>query len=403
MISFFLLAATLIGPQDGPTVTTTTVQTVELAREVLMPGSAMPFEQTTLRAHVTGFVSEVHVRPGAWVAKGDVLATIEVPYMAEELAAARARVHAAEANTRAANGAVRAARAAQDRAVAGKATATAEVEWRTAGLERARILRAKDAITEAQLEDAIGALAIAEGRLGEAIAAVTAAAAQVGASEALVISSSAEIRVVEADLGRIEAMADYATIRCPYEKALVYDRMIDTGTLVEASVTELFEVMDVETIIVRIDVDERDAVFLEVGSDVTLTPDARRIGERKATVTRIGSALDASSRRMRIEIDVPNEDHVWRAGMFVHAKVSVFKRSGALVLPAECLRIEGGEPVVYQVQGGKLARQKVTIGVDDGLQVEITSGVSAGDVVVIAGPLSLKDGMAVTTQGGTDG
>ncbi len=402
MISFFLLAGLLAAPTDGPTVTTTTAKSTELERRVRMPASAMPFEQATLRAHVTGYVSAVHVRAGAWVSKGDVLATIEVPYMAEELASAEARIHAAEANTRAANGAVRSAQASQDRAVAGKSRGTAAVEWRTAQLARARILRAKDAITESDLENAVGALAIAEGRLSEAIAAVNAAAAEVGASEARVISATAKVHVAQADLRRVKAMGAFATIRCPYDKALVYDRMVDTGSLVEADMTALFEVMNVETIIVRVDVDERDAVFIDVGSEVTLTPDARKIGERKATVTRIGSALDSSSRRMRIEIDVPNTDHAWRAGMFVHADLQIFKREGALVLPAECLRIEGGEPVVYQVSGGKLARKVVTTGVDDGLTVEIASGVSEGDVIVIAGPLSLKDGMAVTVAGGTN-
>jgi len=402
MISFFLLAGLLAAPTDGPTVTTTTAKSTELERRVRMPASAMPFEQATLRAHVTGYVSAVHVRAGAWVSKGDVLATIEVPYMAEELASAEARIHAAEANTRAANGAVRSAQASQDRAVAGKSRGTAAVEWRTAQLARARILRAKDAITESDLENAVGALAIAEGRLSEAIAAVNAAAAEVGASEARVISATAKVHVAQADLRRVKAMGAFATIRCPYDKALVYDRMVDTGSLVEADMTALFEVMNVETIIVRVDVDERDAVFIDVGSEVILTPDARKIGERKATVTRIGSALDSSSRRMRIEIDVPNTDHAWRAGMFVHADLQIFKREGALVLPAECLRIEGGKPVVYQVSGGKLARKVVTTGVDDGLTVEITSGVSAGDVIVVAGPLSLKDGMAVTVAGGTN-
>lgn len=101
---------------------------------------------------------------------------------------------------------------------------------------------------------------------------------------------------------------------------------------------------------------------------------------------------------MRFEADLDNTDGLLRPGMFVHADVTVFRRPGALVLPARCVMADKDGVFVYAVREGRARRQSVRIGVDDGLVVEIEEGVSAGEEVVASGKEGLADGIEVATR-----
>jgi RND family efflux transporter MFP subunit len=115
-------------------------------------------------------------------------------------------------------------------------------------------------------------------------------------------------------------------------------------------------------------------------------------------VARRSSALDASTRTLRTEIDVTNADGALTPGMYVHATIKLEVRDAALSLPATALRDENGETTCYCVAGGKAVRRKVETGLSDGVSVEIVSGLKSEEVVIEKNVGSLAEGQEVTVE-----
>ena len=371
--------------QEGPVVETVRVRKQDLVRTVRQPGSILPFEESTLVAAVSGYVKEVFVRDGDWVERGAPLAALSVPFLAEEIAGAEAKERAALASVAAAEADALAARATIRTQEAARQGAQENADLRRLKRNRLVELQKRRAATAMELDDANGQVAIALALLARAVAAIGEAKASATAADARVASAKARLGVARAERARIDAMKGYAVVRCPLAKGLVKRRLVDTGSWAEAGRTQLFVVQDVELVRVRVDLDERDAVFVEAGSAIRISPDALPHERKEARVTRVSWSLDATTRTMRTETDLDNRSHVYRAGMFVHAEVDVYRRIGALTLPARTLVAEGGRTFVYVVEKGRARRVPVAIGLDNGIVVEITQGLQEGAEVVIAG------------------
>jgi membrane fusion protein (multidrug efflux system) len=93
-----------------------------------------------------------------------------------------------------------------------------------------------------------------------------------------------------------------------------------------------------------------------------------------------------------------NIDGTLRPGMFVRTRLIIAERPAALTIPEEALVPVGSSQYVFRVSGGKAERIKVDTGVRRAGRVEIASGLSAGDVVVTAGQIKLRDGVAVRSS-----
>jgi membrane fusion protein (multidrug efflux system) len=81
--------------------------------------------------------------------------------------------------------------------------------------------------------------------------------------------------------------------------------------------------------------------------------------------------------------------------MFVTAFITVAQHDNALVIPKRALTLDSPEPTVYRLRDGRAYRAALSLGFTDGEQVEVTSGLTAGDQVVVMGQDKLLDGMAV--------
>ena len=397
ILSILALSAAAVA-QSPPTVRTVRVEPGDMVREVRLPATVLPYEEAVLISHVTGFVTEVGVRAGDWVTGSQVLLRIDVPLMAQDVARADASVIAAQARVAEEEAIVAARRAVLSRFRAAMIRSEAEQGLRRIQLERVRRLREGNAATDEEVDDAQGRMAIADGHLAEAQAAIEAAKADIRAADARVESANAELAVTRAGRERLQALARLAEIRSPFALALVVERLCDTGALVESNETPLLRVMDLERVRVHIDVDERDAVYIDHESRILLTPDAHGVPPHATTVTRFAGALDPATRTMGIEVDLDNADHAWRAGMFVHADLEVYRRPDVLSVPAQSLHIEDEHIYVFVVRAGRLERRAVQTGLDDGIQVEILSGLAAGDEVVVSGPEALAEGVEVETR-----
>jgi membrane fusion protein (multidrug efflux system) len=112
-------------------------------------------------------------------------------------------------------------------------------------------------------------------------------------------------------------------------------------------------------------------------------------------VTRFSYALDETTRTMLVEIDLPNENRELRPGMYATVRIGVEKHTDALLIPVEALVMEKAAAFAFKYADGKAKKTPVTIGFNDGKNVEILKGVTTGEQVIVVGKLTLVDGQAV--------
>ena len=103
---------------------------------------------------------------------------------------------------------------------------------------------------------------------------------------------------------------------------------------------------------------------------------------------------------MRVEIDLPNPDGVFRDGMYGRATIQLAAESRYLALPVECVleRTGKGKGVVRLVRGGKVHRADVELREGNGSVVEVVSGLGPDDRVVLRSSTPLEDGMRVLAE-----
>jgi RND family efflux transporter MFP subunit len=152
--------------------------------------------------------------------------------------------------------------------------------------------------------------------------------------------------------------------------------------------------MDFSRVRIDVAIPETEVPLAKVGLPATLS--VGEIPERtfEGRVTRIAYALDDSTKTMGTEIEIPNPDGALRPGMYASVKISLQRRTGVLLVPAEAVVTQKGKPFAFTVAGGKARKTALRAGLDDGVNVEVLDGLSREDMVVVAGAQALTDGQA---------
>ncbi len=133
-----------------------------------------------------------------------------------------------------------------------------------------------------------------------------------------------------------------------------------------------------------------------VGQTLEIGLDALPGKTYEGKVFAINPLVDAGGRAIVIRAQVRNADTALRPGMFARVRLITKSERDTLVVPEQALVPQGEDQYVFKVADGKVTRVKVETGQRRDARVEVTKGVDAGDVVVTAGQLKLRDGMAVT-------
>ena len=220
--------------------------------------------------------------------------------------------------------------------------------------------------------------------------------------------SAADIDHLETGARQSAAAADLAKkkladtrLEAPIS-GIVARRAIEIGATA-APGQPVFTIVDLDPVRVRVGVPEGDVGHVTVGAPALVSVPA--LGATFAgRVSLIGVAADPTTRSYTVEVSVPNSRHELRAGMVAQATITTGQSVSALMVPASAVLHDGGvngATVVYTVdrQGGRAHAKRVTTGVTRGDSLEITSGLSAGDRVVIAGQQRLRDGARVQILG----
>jgi membrane fusion protein (multidrug efflux system) len=211
--------------------------------------------------------------------------------------------------------------------------------------------------------------------------------------------SAADVDQLRFDLENVRAQYRLATLELSYTtvvapiSGVIASRSIKTGNFVQIN-TPIFRIVDNSRLEATLNVPERELATLRAGQPVTLSADALPGQSFTGIVDRIAPVVDSGSGTFRVVSAFDGTAHSLQPGMFGRIRIDYDQRADALVVPRLAL-LDDGEPAVFRVRDGKVARVPVKLGYAEGPWVEIRDGLAAGDQVVTAGKVALRDGTAV--------
>lgn len=201
------------------------------------------------------------------------------------------------------------------------------------------------------------------------------------------------------DMARLEL--SYAQVRAPIS-GVIASSDIKAGNFVQIN-TPIFRIVDDSRLEAVLKVPERHLATIRVGQPVSLQVDALPSRHFSGTVVRVSPVVDAGSGTFRAVSSFAGGNGL-QAGMFGRLRVEYERRADALVVPrAALLDDDDGDPAVYVVRNGKAVRVSIEPGHVDGQWVEVRKGLKAGEPVVTAGGIALRDGSPVQVIGDRGG
>lgn len=162
---------------------------------------------------------------------------------------------------------------------------------------------------------------------------------------------------------------------------------------------ELFQITDFDPLIAYVYLPEKDVLALGPGRQVDLALDAAPNVAFHGRVRQISPVVDPATGTVKVTIEATRPPDAVRPGSFVTVRIVRERHEGAVVLPKEAVirELQQAHVFVARQDGETLtaARRAVTLGLEEGAQVEVLSGLRAGERLVVAGQGALKHGTAI--------
>jgi RND family efflux transporter MFP subunit len=330
----------------APTVNIAPAKPGAPADEFVLPGNVTAFTDSPIYARTDGYLVHWYYDIGARVKKGALLAVIDTPELDKQVAQAEADLATAQTN-------------------AGNAKVQSD---RYSGLVKS------DAVSQFDTDTY-----------------TTQAAA-----------TSSAVKSAEANLGRLREMQSFEKVYAPFD-GVVTARDVDTGQLITAgSTAEMFHMQALETLRVYTNVPQLYTQTLKHGMKVPLTFPEHPGKTFEGTLVRTADAIDPASRTLLVEVDVDNRKGELMPGALAQVHFKTPPVGPTFIVPTAALifRREGMQVgTVQNGSEGSIAHLvPVTIGQDDGANVQIVSGLNPGDQVIQDPPDSLIEGEKVTVE-----
>ncbi len=200
--------------------------------------------------------------------------------------------------------------------------------------------------------------------------------------------AQANVKVLEAKLQVVRARLSKTRIRAPFD-GRVGLLEVDLGAYVKAG-TSLVRLDDLSTLKLDLRVPERLLSRLAVGQSIRVGFDAWPGREFEARVETIDTAIDDAGRSVVVRGRLDNAENLLRPGMFARARLVLAAREAAVMVPEESILASAEGEYLFVVRADKAERQPIEAGARYQGEVEILSGVQAGDLVVTAGQGKLR-------------
>ena len=323
-----------------------------------LPGDMQALVDSPIFARVDGYLRTRLADYGDRVKAGQLLAEIDTPELDQQIRQARAAVSQSQS-------ALNEGKADLDLSKANLNMARLTVErWR-------RLAKG-------------GVVARQEADQKEADFAVT--EAQVAKAQASISTTQETVRANEANLHRLEEMKAFARITAPFD-GVITARNVDIGTLVNSgnggAARELFHIAQIQVLRIFVNVPQTNVASIRPGQAAELRVQELPGQVFSAKVTRIANALDAGSRAMLTVLEVPNPLGVLMPGMYAQVRFSTGRAEAAVIVPGDTLILgRQGPRVAVVAPDHRIHLRPIRIGQDSGSEIEVVSGLSAGEVVV---------------------
>ena len=346
--------------------------------EVVLPGNIQAFTDSPIYARSSGYLKQWNVDIGGHVKAGQVLATIEAPELDQQVRQAKATIQQTQASL--------------DQAIANEQQGKANEEIARVTAQRWQNLVAKGAVSRQEND--------------QYQAQYQAQVANLNALEQAIAAARSNIAVAEANLGRLQEMQNYETVKAPFD-GIITARNIDVGALINAgnggAAQELFHMASTAKLRVYVSVPQADSRAAAPGLKSYLTlsefPGRHFPGE----LVRTSGAIDPATRTLLTEVDVDNASGELRPGAYAEVHLMIPEGSRSLILPVSALifRSEGLRVGVVR-DGNKAELVPIIMGKDYGNEVEVVSGIDENDVVISNPPDSLSSGATVQVVNSSD-
>lgn len=368
-----------------PPVQVTAVTQATIRRIVQGDGALFPVEQAGMMPKIAAPVRKFYVNRGDHVKRGQLLAVLENRDLVSAAAESKGAVEQAESNLRTTQ-----VSTIRDSIMKAQSDVEAARQTRDSAakvLETRRQLFKQGALAGRLADESQVAFAQADTQF-------RAAQEHLKALESVrndqVKAAAAQVQSAKARLDSQEAQVAYSRIESPIS-GIVADRPLNAGEMANPG-SPIVTVVDISRVVARINIPHSDAATVRVGQTAALTqPDQKEEMEGKVTV--VSPAADPSTTTVQVWIEIPNPGERLKPGAAVHAAIATEVYKAATVVPvAAILPGEEGGTAVLTVSSDSVAHKRVVaLGVREGKQVQILSGVSAGEEVVIVGGMGLDD------------
>ena len=324
---------------SAPSVLVATPQQGQPAEEIVLPGNIQAYVDSPLYARTNGYLKKWYFDIGARVKQGQLLAVIESPEVDQQLAQAKADLATAQANAGYAK--IQAAR--YQELLKGNAVAQQDT----------------DNFTTQQA------------------------------------ATTTQVKSAQANVDRLEQLVGFENIYAPFDGTVTV-RNVDIGTLIDiGTARELFHLADEHILRVYVNVPQVYSLACVPGLPATLTLVEFPNRSFEGKVVRTAKAIDLTSRTLLVEVDVPNPKRELYPGAYAQVHFKIKNPQPTLIIPVGALMFRSEGLRVGIVQGDKAKLVPITIGRDDGRTVEVVSGLTPSDQVIISPPDSLIDGETI--------
>jgi RND family efflux transporter MFP subunit len=318
-----------------------TPRVIDSDHAIALPGTVRALEQTKLFPRVTGYVRRWLVDIGDKVTAGQLLAEIDTPDLAAQLAQARAQLAQAQAAVN---------------------QVAAQRDYSRTNTERYASLADQKLVSKSQVEQT---------------------QAQATTDEASVASAQSNVAAQQANVRRLIETQAFSRVIAPFAGTIT-TRNIERGDLVsETKPVELYTLVATDPVRVLVDVPQTVAPSVRTGSEASLT--VREFPGRKFTgkITRSAGALDPDLHTMTTEIQVANADGALMPGMYVQTELSFPVPHRAVEIPATALYSDAqGLRVAVVGPQHKLHFATITIERDTGATLQVATGLTGAEQVV---------------------
>ncbi|MES4785367.1 MAG: hypothetical protein C4294_05580 [Nitrospiraceae bacterium] len=153
-----------------------------------------------------------------------------------------------------------------------------------------------------------------------------------------------------------------------------------------------------DTVRTLIEVVEKDVPLIKIGQKAEIRAEAYPDRVFDGRVTRIVQALNRATRTMTVEVDLPNQDHLLKGGMFARVEVLVGVHPNAIQIPVDALTRLEELQYVYIVKDGKAVQVPVEVGSRVENRIEVTQGLTGNEHVIVSGKDLVSDGTPVEAR-----